>query len=114
MASKSFCKGITDHGHICMKPLRRDNKSGYCTAHRKQSESFEDDHIELAEMLTASPAASMVCGYRSDLYDRLYSDWTLHEKPISNNYHPVEGENSHLENRVCVGEKECSRCPLIF
>lgn len=40
------------------------------------AEMQEQDHIDLADGMSAAPGAAVVCGYRSELYDRLYADWT--------------------------------------
>jgi DNA adenine methylase len=40
----------------------------------------EQDHIDLAELLHKIKGNSIVSGYRSDLYDSLYSDFVRHEK----------------------------------
>ena len=39
----------------------------------------EAEHTELAEALVTTPAAVVLSGYRSALYDRLYADWNTVE-----------------------------------
>lgn len=43
----------------------------------------EAEHEELAEHLMASPAAVVLSGYHSKLYDRIYRDWNRVEIPAS-------------------------------
>lgn len=40
------------------------------------------DHERLAEVLRTTPAAVVLSGYPSDLYDRLYAGWWRHEIPV--------------------------------
>lgn len=43
----------------------------------------EAEHVELAEALNSTAAAVVLSGYRSPLYDRIYSDWETVEIPAS-------------------------------
>ena len=55
---------------------RTDNKA------YKDNEMSEDDHKELADLLLGCKAKVAISGYRSPLYDELYSRWQLHEKEV--------------------------------
>ena len=44
-------------------------------------EMSDDQHIELAESLHGVIGMVALSGYRCDLLDTLYSDWTMHEAP---------------------------------
>lgn len=45
-----------------------------------KDEMLDIDHQQLAEVLHTCVARVAVSGYRSELYDQLYHDWTRHEK----------------------------------
>ena len=47
-------------------------------------EMTDDEHVELSEVLHAIRGRAVLSGYRSDLYDRLYSDWRRVDAPPRN------------------------------
>lgn len=47
-------------------------------------EMAEAQHISLAEVLNKAKGKVLLSGYPSPLYNKLYSDWTLECKPVSN------------------------------
>lgn len=49
-------------------------------------EFTDNQHIELANKLKAIKGLAMVSGYNSELYDKLYKDWTKVELPIRTNH----------------------------
>ena len=60
----------------------------------------EDDHRRLAEVLHKTPAAVVLSGYPSSLYDELYGDWWRMEIPVlvhaSNSVTADRGERTEV------------------
>lgn len=55
----------------------------YLNVEKRYPDAFtEDDHIKLANQLNSLKAMAILCGYRSDLYKKLYEDrgWKVHSK----------------------------------
>jgi DNA adenine methylase len=50
----------------------RPRTGGYC------HEMSDDDHVELIDVLKGVEGSVVVCGYPSDLYADLLSDWQMH------------------------------------
>ena len=49
-------------------------------------EMSDEDHVELAELLSRVEGKVALSGYRCDLLDRLYSDWNLHLAPAKQSH----------------------------
>lgn len=45
-------------------------------------EMSDDDHVKLAETLSGIRGRAVVSGYRTELYDKLFSDWRRVDAPI--------------------------------
>lgn len=56
----------------------------------------EAEHTELAEALNATAAAVVLSGYRSPLYDRVYSDWETLEIPASTQQPGEDGRRTEV------------------
>ena len=52
--------------------------------HAYHGEMSDVDHIELAQLLHAIKGRAAISGYRSDLYDSIYSDWYQSRRPREN------------------------------
>lgn len=67
----------------------------------------ESDHRRLAEVLRATPAAVVMSGYPSELYDELYSGWAFVDVPVS-----VHSSNAVTVERAKRVERIWSNRPL--
>ena len=56
----------------------------------------EAEHAELAEALVTTPAAVVLSGYRSALYDRLYADWNTVEIAASTQQAGIDGRRTEV------------------
>ena len=56
----------------------------------------EAEHTELAEALVTTPAAVVLSGYRSALYDRLYADWNTVEIAASTQQAGIDGRRTEV------------------
>lgn len=56
----------------------------------------EAEHRDLAAVLNATPAAVVLSGYRSALYDRLYRDWDSVEIPASTQQSGADGRRTEV------------------
>lgn len=61
------------------------------------SEMTTDDHIELAHMLNSWNGKAMLSGYMSPLYRRLYRDWNVEKKKISNHSSQQKSKEKKVE-----------------
>lgn len=61
------------------------------------SEMTTDDHIELAHMLNSWNGKAMLSGYMSPLYRRLYRDWNIEKKKISNHSSQQKSKEKKVE-----------------
>lgn len=67
----------------------------------------EESHRRLAEVLTATPAAVVLSGYPSELYQDLYADWSFIDVPVS-----VHSSNAVTVERARRVERIWSNRPL--
>jgi len=74
-------------------PYLRATRSGMGYRHEMPDEA---EHRELADLLNSTSASVVLSGYRSPLYDELYSDWYTHEIAATS------GQGSVWKNRTEV------------
>lgn len=67
----------------------------------------EDDHRRLAEVLRVTPAAVVMSGYPSELYEDLYAGWSFIDVPVS-----VHSSNAVRVTRASRVERIWSNRPL--
>lgn len=71
-------------------------------------EMTDDDHARLAEVLHSVEGMVLLSGYRSDLYDRLYGDWTRIEREAH-----ADGAQPRIEvlwfNKACANAQRQQR-----
>lgn len=76
---------------------RRPRVNGEADDYRHDMGS-DAEHARLAEVLRATPAAVIVSGYRSPLYDELYGDWWSLDIPVT--VHSSNARTSSRDGRV--------------
>ena len=64
-----------------------------------ENEMSDDEHVELAEVLSAIRGRAVLSGYRTPLYDRIYKDWSRHRRTRTNRQ-----LRSSASTRVLVGQ----------
>ena len=47
-----------------------------------EHEMSDEEHVDLADVLSSIRGRAVVSGYRTELYDRLFADWTRIDAPV--------------------------------
>jgi DNA adenine methylase len=97
-----------EHPGVCLyvdppyDPASR-NSTGY-----RHEMTDPDDHRRLAESLHACRASVVLSGYRSELYDELYADWSADRIPVVN----AQGGDKRTTTEVLWSNRELGQSRL--
>ena len=82
-----------DHLHYVEPPYLSSTRRSLQYVHEMHTEA---EHAELAEALVTTPAAVVLSGYHSPLYDRLYADWNTVEIAASTQQAGIDGRRTEV------------------